>query len=139
MKYREHPGYRDLLATARDRDPKAHVVCAATRDGGYSVALTTAALSVRVRAGTLDWAIDAVMAALDALPTATRKQRTMIGRLLMLNEDLERRPVVDGTTTGRPETVALLGIACTIADRHHGAMRAEELVQVEAERDGDAH
>lgn len=78
MRYREHPGYRDLLATARDRDPGAHVVCAPTRDGGYSVTLTTTALSVRVRATDLDAAIDAVAAALDALP-ARRAQLRLDG------------------------------------------------------------
>jgi len=64
MKYREHPGYRELLERARTFDPRAHVVCAPTRDGGISVKLTTSRLEVLVRTEDLDRAIDAVWAAM---------------------------------------------------------------------------
>lgn len=64
MKYREHPGYRELLERARTFDPRAHVVCAPTRDKKWSVKLTTTRLSVLVRTDDLDRAIDAVWAAM---------------------------------------------------------------------------
>lgn len=64
MKYREHPGYRELLERARTFDPRAHVVCAPTRDGGHSVKLTTSKLEVLVRTEDLDRAIDAAWAAM---------------------------------------------------------------------------
>jgi hypothetical protein len=67
MKYREHPGYRELLARARNFDPQAHVVCSETRDRRWSVKLTTTRLSVLVRFETLDGAIEAVWAAMGAV------------------------------------------------------------------------
>lgn len=64
-RYREHPEYRELLARARDYDPRAHVVCSPTRDGRWSVTLTTARLVVSVRVDDLDRAIGAVWAAME--------------------------------------------------------------------------
>ncbi len=68
LTYREHLGYRELLARARERDPKAHVVCSPTRMGGFSVTLTMRALQLRVsvRAKDLDVACDAALAAMEA-------------------------------------------------------------------------
>jgi hypothetical protein len=65
MKYREHPDYKELLARARNFDPKAHVVCAPTRDGRVSAKLTTCTAEVLVRAATIDRAIAGVWAAMD--------------------------------------------------------------------------
>ena len=64
MRYREHPGYRELLARAKNFDSRAHVVCSETRDGRCSVKLTTTRLSVLVRFETLDGAIAAVWSAM---------------------------------------------------------------------------
>lgn len=65
MKYREHPAYQELLAQARDIDPKAHVVCAPTRDGRVSATLTMKKATISVRANDLDRALGAVAAAMN--------------------------------------------------------------------------
>lgn len=67
MIYRTHPGYRELLARAREHDPRAHVVCSETRDGRASVKLTCDRAEIHVRASRLDGAIDAVLAAMEAV------------------------------------------------------------------------
>lgn len=67
MRYRDRPGYRELLVRAREHDPRAHVVCSETRDGRWAVKLTCDRCEVHVRAQRFDGAIDAVLAAMEAV------------------------------------------------------------------------